>query len=90
MFNFPVSCASVKRVCEVYRLPKVFINGDLLIAFILLFFFIIIQVIMFYYLYIIVFIIFIQGNVDTKLNKELGADKDVVWRVDGEHGGVFH
>lgn len=39
MFNFPVSCASVKRVCEVYRLPKVFINGDLLIAFILLFFY---------------------------------------------------
>lgn len=31
---------------------------------------------MFYYLYI-VFIIFIQGNVDTKLNKELGADPDV-------------
>lgn len=24
----PVSCASVKRVCEVYRVPKVFINGD--------------------------------------------------------------
>lgn len=89
MFNFPVSCASVKRVCEVYRLPKVFINGDLLIAFIFAVFFII-QVIMFYYLYIIVFIIFIQGNVDTKLNKELGADKDVVWRVDGEYGSVFH
>lgn len=35
---------------------------------------------MFYYLYIIVFIIFIQGNVDTKLNKELGADPDVVWK----------
>lgn len=33
---------------------------------------------MVYYLYIIVFIIFIQGNVDTKLNKELGADPDVV------------
>lgn len=34
---------------------------------------------MFYYLYIIVFIVFfIQGNVDTKLNKELGADPDGV------------
>lgn len=34
---------------------------------------------MFYYLYVIIFIIFlIQGNVDTKLNKELGADPDVV------------
>lgn len=26
--SLPVSCASVKRVCEVYRLPKVFNNGD--------------------------------------------------------------
>lgn len=24
----PFSCASVKRVCEVYCVPKVFINGD--------------------------------------------------------------
>lgn len=36
---------------------------------------------MFYYLYITVFIVlffFIQGNVDTKLNKELEAEPDVV------------
>lgn len=26
--SLPVSCASVKRVCEVDCLPKVFINGD--------------------------------------------------------------
>lgn len=47
---FPVSCASVKRACEVYCLPNVFIDGDLLIAFIFAVFVFIIQVIIMFLL----------------------------------------
>lgn len=45
---------------------------------------------MFYYLYIIVFNIFIQGDVDTKLNKELGADQMSFEKVHCDYSSVSH
>lgn len=69
----------VWKECVKFNVYQKFLSMVIINSFYFAVFFIIQVIVMFYYLYIIVLNIFIQGDVDTKLNKELGADPGVVW-----------